>query len=181
MFDIANKLAYAGQMVQVVGPKKTAVDAVLGSSAWMDVPGEPHSKWSPEEGRIVIDLLSRLASSERQPDVFVITPFRLVAHEMTRLLESRPDLLSRLGSDSTKWLKDRVGTVHTFQGREADTVVVLLGAPAKSQRGAREWAAGTPNILNVAVSRAKHNLYVVGSREAWSSVGLTSYLSRELP
>ena len=181
MFDIANKLAYAGQMVQVVGPKKTAVDAVLGSSAWMDVPGEPDSKWSPQEGRVVIDLLSRMASSERQPDVFVITPFRLVAHEMTRLLESRPDLMSRLASDSTKWLKDRVGTVHTFQGREADTVVLLLGAPAKSQRGAREWAAGTPNILNVAVSRAKHNFYVVGSREAWSPVGLTSYMTDELP
>ncbi len=181
MFDIANKLAYAGQMVQVVGPKKTGVDAVLGASAWIDVGVEANSKWSPEEGRVVIDLLGKLTSFELQPDVFVITPFRLVAHEITRLLESRPDLMSRLGSDSTKWLKDRVGTVHTFQGREADTVVLLLGAAAKEQRGAREWAAGTPNILNVAVSRAKHNLYVVGSREAWSSVGLTIYLSQELP
>jgi hypothetical protein len=33
------------------------------------------------------------------------------------------------------------------------------------------WAAGTPNILNVAVSRAKQNLYVVGSYGAWSGVG----------
>ena len=181
MFDIANNLAYAGQMVQVVGPKRADVDAVLGVSAWIDVEGEADSKWSPEEGKVVIDLLGKLASFERQPDVFVITPFRLVAHNMTRLLESRPDLLSRLGSDSTKWLKDRVGTVHTFQGREADTVVLLLGAPAKAQYGAREWAAGTPNIFNVAVSRAKHNFYVVGSREAWNSVGLTGYMSRELP
>lgn len=181
MFDIANKLAYAGQMVQVVGPRKADVAAVLGASAWIDVGGEPDSKWSPEEGKTVMDLLSKLASFEQQPDVFVITPFRLVADKMTRLLESRPDLLSRLGSDSTTWLKDRVGTVHTFQGREADTVVLLLGAPAKAQHGAREWAAGTPNILNVAVSRAKHNFYVVGSRDAWSSVGLTNYMSRELP
>jgi len=100
---------------------------------------------------------------------------------MTRLLQGRPDVLRKLSGDSTKWLKDRVGTVHTFQGREADTVVLLLGAPANAQRGAREWAAGTPNILNVAVSRAKHNFYVVGSRKAWSSVGLAGYMSQELP
>jgi superfamily I DNA and/or RNA helicase len=85
-----------------------------------------------------------------------------------------------LGPDSAKWLEDRVGTIHTFQGREADTVILLLGAPAKAQNGAREWAAGTPNILNVAVSRAKQNLYVVGSRKVWSSVGFVSDMSSEL-
>ncbi len=85
-----------------------------------------------------------------------------------------------LGHDGTKWLKDRAGTIHTFQGREADTVILLLGAPAKAQNGAREWAAGTPNILNVAVSRAKQNLYVVGSWKVWSSVGLACHMSSEL-
>ena len=34
-------------------------------------------------------------------------------------------------------------------------------------------AAGTPNILNVAVSRAKQYLYVVGSFAAWS--GISTY------
>ena len=69
------------------------------------------------------------------------------------------------------WTRNRVGTIHTVQGREADTVIVVLGAPNASQDGARNWATGTPNILNVAVSRAKQNLYVVGSHGAWSGVG----------
>lgn len=65
---------------------------------------------------------------------------------------------SRYGA---QWLKDSVDTIHTFQGRETDTITLLLGAPAEFQNVARERAAGTPNILNVAVSRARQNLYVV--------------------
>ena len=181
MFTISNKIAYAGQMVQVAGPRKLNVEAVLGASTWIDVEGEADSKWSPAEGRAVIDLLTRLVSATETPDIFVISPFRIVMHEMARALENRPDLLRRFSRNGTQWLKDHVGTIHTFQGREADTVILLLGAPAESQNGAREWAAGTPNILNVAVSRAKQNLYVVGSQKAWSSVGLASHMSNELP
>jgi superfamily I DNA and/or RNA helicase len=70
-----------------------------------------------------------------------------------------------------EWGNDRVGTIHTVQGREADTVILVLGAPNASQNGARSWAAGTPNILNVAVSRAKQDFYVIGSHGAWSGVG----------
>jgi superfamily I DNA and/or RNA helicase len=64
-------------------------------------------------------------------------------------------------------------------------VILILGAPKASQNGARSWAAGTPNILNVAVSRAKQNLYVVGSHGAWLGVGhareLASSLQRAHP
>ncbi|QNI35788.1 DEAD/DEAH box helicase [Edaphobacter albus] len=181
MFTISNKIAYAGQMVQVVGSRKLDVEDVLGPSTWIDVEGTADSKWSPAEGKAVIDLLTRLVSTIENPDVFVISPFRIVVHEMTRFLQGRPDLMRRFSHDCTQWLKDRVGTIHTFQGREADTVILLLGAPAESQNGAREWAARTPNILNVAVSRARQNLYVVGSWRAWSSVGLACHMSNELP
>lgn len=76
---------------------------------------------------------------------------------------------------------NRIGTIHTFQGREADSVILLLGAPKAAQNGARSWAAGTPNILNVAVSRAKKSLYVVGSYGAWSGVGYARELASALP
>jgi len=180
MFTISNKIAYAGQMVQVVDPRKLAVDAMLRTSKWIDIGGDAASKWSAAEGEAVIELLTRLASAAPKPDVFVITPFREVMQEMTLALKEHPDLLRKLGNDRAKWLKDRVGTIHTFQGREADTVILLLGASADAHKGAREWAAGTPNILNVAVSRAKQNLYVVGSRTAWGSVGLAASMLDEL-
>ncbi|WP_339151186.1 AAA domain-containing protein (plasmid) [Rhizobium sp. T1470] len=90
---------------------------------------------------------------------------------MRRKLGREVNLLRSLGVDPDQWPQDRVGTIHTFQGREADTVILLLGAPNSAQHRARQWAASSPNIINVAVSRAKQNLYVVGSKTAWSQAG----------
>ena len=37
------------------------------------------------------------------------------------------------------------------------------------ENGAIEWACGRPNILNVAVTRAKNDLYIVGDADKWAS------------
>ena len=72
------------------------------------------------------------------------------------------------------------GTVHTVQGKEADIVILVLGGNP-SNVGAKIWAAHTPNLLNVAVSRARRRLYVVGDRQAWKNHQYFSDLSRFLP
>lgn len=55
--------------------------------------------------------------------------------------------------------------------REAHTVILLPGVPK----------ASPPNIINVAVSRAKQNLYVVGSAAAWAGAGTSlQVLQRQL-
>jgi len=64
-----------------------------------------------------------------------------------------------------RWLAKFVSTVHAFQGKEAETVVLLLGGRTQ---GAMDWAAETPNVLNVAVTRARRHLYVIGDRNAWA-------------
>jgi len=63
------------------------------------------------------------------------------------------------------------------QGRQADTVILVLGAPESAQARARSWAANSPNIINVAVSRAQQNFYVVGSRGAWGGIGHATELA----
>lgn len=173
MFGISNRIAYDGQMVYAAGARNAgAIGNVLGPSAWLDIDGDADSKWCAAEGEEVVGLLKRIASAGiTEPDVFVITPFRIIAQELRRRLEKEAGLFSDFRVDIREWATNRVGTIHTVQGREADTVILVLGAPKASQNGARSWAAGTPNILNVAVSRAKQNLYVVGSYGAWSGIG----------
>lgn len=173
MFGISNRIAYDGLMVHAPGRGNSGtIGAALGPSAWLDIDGEADSKWCPAEGELVVNLLQKIASAGiTKPDLFVITPFRIVAHELRRRLEREAALFTALKVDIREWVTDRIGTIHTVQGKEADSVILVLGAPNASQTGARSWAAGTPNILNVAVSRAKQNLYVVGSYGAWSGVG----------
>lgn len=179
MFGISNRIAYDGQMVHAPSPWRPGpIGGTLGPSRWFDVDGEAESKWCPAEGELAVTLLEKIAASGiPNPDLFIITPFRIVAQELRRRLEREDGLASNLGIDIREWAQDRVGTIHTVQGREADTVILVLGAPMASQHRARSWAAGTPNILNVAVSRAKQNLYVIGSRGAWSGIGYAQELA----
>jgi hypothetical protein len=55
------------------------------------------------------------------------------------------------------------------------------GAPDASQTGARNWAGYPPNLANVAVSRAKEALYVVGNRELWRMHGSFRTVNDRLP
>ena len=69
----------------------------------------------------------------------------------------------------SRWLRERIGTVHTFQGKEEDIVFMVLGADA-DHSGAAAWAASKPNLLNVALTRAKRRFYIVGDRTLWQTL-----------
>jgi len=183
MFDISNAIAYDRQMVFATPARPIGhVRKCLGASCWIDVVGEAQSKWCPAEADTLVKMLDRLATAGIvSPDIFIISPFRIVADEMRRRIERERVLMQSLGASAYEWARDRVGTIHTFQGREADTVFLVLGAPNDSQTGARNWATSSPNILNVAVSRAKENLYVIGSRAAWSGTGCAREVANALP
>ena len=172
MGRISNNIAYDGQMVLAPGKFDLGdIGRVWGKSCWFDVESTSEEKWSREEGDLVVDLTARLQSGGVEaPDLFIITPFRVVSQQLQSL--------ARFGQIVLPNHKDRIGTIHTFQGREAHSVLLVLGAPGPQCRGARNWAAGTPNILNVAVSRARQNLYVVGSRAAWALTGHASHFKR---
>ena len=91
------------------------------------------------------------------------------------------DALKRRGiADPERWISDSIGTVHTFQGKEATAVILLLGAPDPAQGGARNWATTNINLLNVAVSRAKQNFYVVGNKSLWGNLGHMKLITRYL-
>ncbi|MDB9953314.1 AAA domain-containing protein [Porticoccaceae bacterium] len=183
MFTISNRMAYNGLMVQATQPKYSAVTDCFGAqSKWFHIEGSAQEKWCPEEGEHVVDmLLKAIGEFGAQTDIFVISPFRLVANRMSQRMRQEAQRLSECGIDDPGlWIRDNIGTVHTFQGKEAQAVILLLGAPDPSQNGARSWATSNVNLLNVAVSRAKQNFYVVGNQNLWGDIGYMKIIHRKL-
>lgn len=167
MFAVSNKIAYDGLMVH----GKTTTDTPLPESCWIDVVGKSsEGNWIPEEGLAVRALLTDLRDryGVQPADIFMISPFRDCANRLGRLAR-------QLSFDTEK-----TGTVHTTQGKEADVVVLVLGGN-RQRPGAKGWAAKRPNLLNVAVSRAKKRLYVIGDRAAWEKQKYFVTLSQSLP
>ena len=179
MFSISNRIAYSGLMVQAKNEKPSGIRQVLGPSRWIDITGSNEDKWCPQEGDQVVHLLEQLVEARASSDLYLITPFVIVADRLKTLLRSE-GLLRGWVDDEWRWVNERVGTVHTAQGREAEAVIIVLGAPNPSQTGARNWAGSQPNILNVAVTRAKEAVYVVGHRKLWCQAGVFADLDGSL-
>jgi superfamily I DNA and/or RNA helicase len=135
------------------------------------VAGRSNGHWIAEEGETLAMLLQHLGRiaggySERDTQAFLIAPFR--------------DVANKLGSYRAKHLEITSGTIHTAQGREADIVIIVLGGEPH-RTGDKRWAAEKPNLLNVAVSRARRRLYVIGNHEVWAGHAYFGTLAERLP
>lgn len=178
MFSVANAIAYEEQMVQANLAPET-LSCVLGESAWLDVQG------SNSDGQVVAEEMQQLQTilkrlryewpicgNGKPAKVFVISPFRRVA-------EACEDAIHHVRLQAQKHPVDW-GTVHRFQGKEAEVVIIVLGsAPGKAGAGSRTWASRKPNLLNVALTRAKLNVYVIGSADDWGQCSYFDVLLEE--
>ncbi|MGH9696566.1 MAG: DEAD/DEAH box helicase [Bryobacteraceae bacterium] len=151
MFEISNEIAYSGQMVN----DTQEIPSLLPPSSWIDVKAvESDDHWIPAEGVALEILLADLhRSGVSSANILLISPFRAVARNVK-------EIASRHGITQS-------GTIHVSQGKESDIVILVLGGDPR-RLGAKDWASEKPNLLNVAVSRAKRRLFIIGNREEWS-------------
>jgi superfamily I DNA and/or RNA helicase len=160
MFDISNAISYDGNMVQSTD--------VPGKAYWYDVSGSASDKYVKEQGEFLRDKILELFN--QNPDIndkskkdiiYVISPFKNVAYQLSQELKQIG--FTRYGENGKP---TNIGTVHTFQGKEAPIVFLVLGCDERS-RGAANWAMGSanPNIMNVAATRAKEEFYIIGDKQ----------------
>ncbi|MCZ7422257.1 AAA domain-containing protein [Verrucosispora sp. WMMA2121] len=104
----------------------------------------------------VLDLVATLAARPPQGGIAVISPFRAQADAVETALLAAYDV------DEIERLGLRTGTVHAFQGSEADVVIATLGL-VDDDPPARHRFVAEPNLFNVLVTRARKQLTVVTS------------------
>lgn len=155
MFSIANKIAYSDQMVKAIN--KNSEEQFIGSSTWFNVNSDTgiiiNKHVIKEEIILLTEKINDLRNKKYEGDIYIISPFKSVASYCNTVFKYDK--------------KISCGTIHRFQGKEADIVFLVLGSNPKSSK-AREWASNKPNMLNVALTRAKKRFYVIGSEKNWA-------------
>jgi len=108
-----------------------------------------------------------------------VTPFKVVQNKL-RWLIKQSRIWDGWVENPQAWINQHIGTVHIVQGREAEAIIFVLGAPDIKQNGARNWAGDRPNLVNVAITRAKEVFYIIGNRDLWKSCGVFHELHLKL-
>jgi superfamily I DNA and/or RNA helicase len=183
MFDIANEIAYNGRMIKGEKSDKESVKNLIPDY----IKGKPQSLWihvdweeSKKEGQVVLDEIKALRKllrdiedrlNEHDIDIqkfvkdknlFIITPFRDIKEHIEKEFKNSSSKLEN--ALVNKSLGEFIGTIHTFQGKEAKIVIIVLGG--KGERSIN-WVASKPNMLNVALTRAKEYCFIIGDRSIW--------------
>ncbi|MFR9724380.1 caspase, EACC1-associated type [Streptomyces sp. MS19] len=163
---ISNSFFYDGGLTVLTDTRGRPALAGRPAVIWTDVTGRAAhppfgDSWVNEaEVRKVHDSVRYLLEQlPADATVGVVTPFAPQAEILRKRL--RPYDEERL----------RIGTVHTFQGGERDVMVFSLVVGEGMHPGSVEWVAGQLNLWNVAITRARSHLIVVGDKEGWRKRG----------
>ncbi len=195
MFGVANAIAYEGKMIffDVSDPRKSLPPADsldLGPSAWVDVAGAAvHKQVVPAQVHLAQQALVALyLRTGELPPLYVVSPFKRVKAELIAAIADTERWRAYAGPDAglpsrtrlQEWCRERVGTVHTFQGKEESVVWMVLGCDQDTLPAA-QWAAAKPNLLNVALTRARHRFFMIGDAGLWGTLSHFDAARRALP
>ena len=189
MFTVANELSYGGFMVNKTIDSDDPIDPCK-ESCWItyDASNIEYStgkdRYIQVQGQIAFELIQKLRARNAEfKDIFIITPFTSVAHGFKTYMQSiSDDIVNWTDKDNKSgWLKDNIGTVHTFQGKEAKVVIYMLGCQSDgTANGAIKWV--NANNVNVAFTRAKEYIYVIGDATKWAELNKNlAFAQRYLP
>lgn len=189
MFTVANELSYGGFMINKTMDSDDPIDPCK-ESCWITYDASNiesstgKDRYIKVQGQIAFELIQKLRARNAEfKDIFIITPFTSVAHGFKTYMQSiSDDIVNWTDKDNKSgWLKDNIGTVHTFQGKEAKVVIYMLGCQSDgSANGAIKWV--NANNVNVAFTRAKEYIYVIGDATKWAELNKNlAFTQRYLP
>ncbi|WP_028938231.1 caspase, EACC1-associated type [Pseudonocardia spinosispora] len=165
--DAASRLFYGGRwtvLTDIRGRPSVEGPAVRGSDVCGEARrGSGRKSWTNAvEAERVVDEVSKLLDAlPPEASIGVVTPFTAQAKLIAARVEQRCGPL-----EENRFLS---ATVHTFQGGQRDVMLLSLTARGEHASGAMNWMNKQYELWNVAITRARSNLFVVGDLELWRS------------
>jgi very-short-patch-repair endonuclease len=117
--------------------------------------------------------LARLEAEGYPGTIGVVTPFR---NQMTRMKDALEGNAT-LPREFLERVRFLAATAHGFQGDERDLILFSLCAGPDLPDGSMHFLRENPNLFNVAVSRARAVLHVVGNRD-WALNSRVSFIEK---
>jgi superfamily I DNA and/or RNA helicase len=133
---------------------------------WVNCSGEVYkhpagSRINRKEVEAVIELYRDILKKVTKTDLTlgIVTPYRKQADAISEAVYkiTNPEEVQKHDV--------KVMTAHKFQGSERDIMVFSLVLTSKGNGNSDTWYNIYPQILNVALSRAKYLLYIVGDKD----------------
>jgi len=139
---------------------------------WIHVTGQVHrpnagSSLNEPEANKIFDELKRLTNIGYKGSIGVVTPFKPQKVKINDLVQKDTDLSERL--NSRDFLCD---VVHKFQGDEKDIMIFSPVVAKGLGKGSQYFLEKTGNLFNVAITRARAALIVVGDKNECKTCGI---------
>lgn len=180
IIEFSNREFYEGKLRIATNYSKLKVASGMDLGIrWIDVVGEVEkpvsgSACNIKEAQKVVDELQRLMDNNYVGSIGVVTPFRAQAEKIRDLVVKNLELYNKLNSSNNEIFL--VDTVHKFQGDERDIILFSPVISKNTSNGAITFLNKTGNLFNVAITRARSNLIVVGDKNFCSECAV-KYMS----
>ncbi len=175
IIEFSNREFYEGRL-RVATPYEHLArpDPSAPGISWRNVAGEVKRPGTggainaAESAAVVEALKDLVVNRGYQGSLGVVTPFRAQANLIRQQLSQDDSLYERLIRQGLL-----VDTVHKFQGDERDLMVFSPVISKGISRGALGFLSNNGNLFNVAITRARAQLMVVGDRKACAESGVS--------
>lgn len=171
----SNKEFYDGKLRIATDYKKLNIPrGITPGIKWINVCGETvkyrgGGAYNAREAAAVISVLRRLVlDNGYSGSIGIVTPFRAQAETIREGLCRNITLKNYLDTHNDCL----VDTVHKFQGDERDIIIFSPVISHGTQSNATSFLSNTGNLFNVAVTRAKAMLVVVGDMQYCAACGI---------
>ncbi|MDP8212125.1 MAG: AAA domain-containing protein [Candidatus Zapsychrus exili] len=178
IIQFSNEAFYGNQLRVWTDYRQLKQSGKIDGIHWHDVKGAvvrpaSGSAHNLEEANKVVDVLEGIIETalQQKATVGIVTPFRDQVNKI------RDYVLRKLPPERLETLDLKIDTAHGYQGDERD---VMIFSPVVS-RGMGDRTKGflshTQNLFNVAITRPRAELHIVGDREACANSGI-EYLEK---